>query len=139
MWVPLPTDAKLKIIHETKSFVVDANGKRKLVDLEGAGLLNYILIASSSTALEIRFGLDGNEQTYTIVELDDMGLDEELMGHFWITKFDAVEPRFVVAYGTDFMEPFVRKMFLELRNPTGAPITIRQFEARWYQTSLKRG
>lgn len=85
--------------------------------------------------LEVLLQLDGmpgpEDGWQSIDDMGTMGLDEKIEGRWWVTKWDAVANRYVIAYTNDnFQEPYKKKLRLTIRNNSGGPLTIERWETK---------
>jgi len=98
------------------------------------GLFEFALVDSPSPLIELMMQLDDQPEPLAFVSLQtlrDMGLDEPLAYHWYVSKFDlAPANRYVGVWSNDAQEAYFTKMWFSVRNPTAAPITLRRVELR---------
>jgi len=122
-----------------RNVVVPAGQTIDLIDENEQGKLLFIIISATggvqARQLAVLLQLDGmpgpEDGFQTIDDMGTMGLDEKMEGHFWVTKWDPVADRYVIAYTNDnYNESYENRIRLVVRNMTTLPITIERWEMK---------
>lgn len=117
---------------------VPAGGQANLYDENEAGELLYaFLVVQGANAqnLQVLFQMDSqpgpDDGRFTIDNLGTWGLDEQIQGRFWLTKWDTVANRWSIFYSNNnVMERYKKNLRLIVFNPTAGALTIERVEIK---------
>jgi len=121
-----------------RSLTVPAGGQIALYDENESGELLYAFIVvhgANGQNLQVLFQLDGqpgpDDGRFTIDNLGTWGIDEQIQGRFWLTKWDAVANRWTIFYSNNnVMERYRKNLKLIVFNPTVGALTIERVEIK---------